>query len=645
VTQRVQQNLGYTAPTLYRLRLENLSKWASKKDMNKWLTKQGILDFSLKKVPDQNEALLSFKSEEERDEALEKLDNKVFMKLRVEAFPAASEKHRRAVDDMHKSGASQRDVALSQAAKKNDDRDPVEQLADTITPLWTKTYDEQLMIKTQCMRKAVLDFSSKMERYLPKRKERLPEPGSQQARCHEQVAWVGKIRQGNRDALLCPMLPIARAPVLEGYRNKVEFAFGWNTKGEKVAGFLLGQYKDGVVTVIEANAARNVSTAAAAIGQRLTTFLRSSTLDIYDRIHRTGTWRMAMVRTQRTGENMVIISINPEGVDRAVLETELTSLRAIFDEAKGTPFEVTTMLLHENALAFNGIAEVPDTILRTLYGPGAVHETLLGLKFRISPLAFFQVTTEGAEVLYGLIRDWCNLDEVANDRSSRPASSSNTLTYKPKAKPATEDNPIVNEPEEITIDYGPPGTVLLDLCCGTGTIGLTMAAAPHVKKVVGVDIIQAAIADALYNVSLNVDTLGEEGVAKMSYYAKPVEEIMMQVIHEHCGPADDVVVVLDPPRVGVHYNVIRHIRACKRIDRVIYAACSAEQSLGNWIDLCRPTSSKFPNEPFRPVRCQPVDLFPHTKKCELVLEFRRAEAPKATEPAEASEVVDPVDES
>jgi tRNA (uracil-5-)-methyltransferase len=93
-----------------------------------------------------------------------------------------------------------------------------------------------------------------------------------------------------------------------------------------------------------------------------------------------------------------------------------------------------------------------------LFGPGYVYEEILGIKFRISASSFFQVNTKAAELLYSKSRDWAS--------------------------------------ENV-----PKNTILLDLCCGTGTIGQVMAS--HFDRVVGIDIVEAAIRDAQENAQRN----------------------------------------------------------------------------------------------------------------------------------------------
>ncbi len=109
----------------------------------------------------------------------------------------------------------------------------------------------------------------------------------------------------------------------------------------------------------------------------------------------------------------------------------------------------------------------------------------------------------------------------------------------------------------------------------------------------------------------------------MTYFASKVEDCLHSIIKNHIGPKDHVIAILDPPRAGVHSSVIKSVRECSRLNHVIFIACSFKSSLQNYVDLCRPTSNKLPGHPFFPIQAIPVDLFPHTEHCELVVELKR----------------------
>lgn len=116
----------------------------------------------------------------------------------------------------------------------------------------------------------------------------------------------------------------------------------------------------------------------------------------------------------------------------------------------------------------------------------------------MSPAAFFQVNTQAAEVLQAEIQRLCGLTDAKD-------------------------------------------TNLLDICCGTGTIGLALA---HVcKKVIGIEMCTAAVDDARANAELN-------GITNTKYYATKVEAVIQEILRS-LPKGEPVVGVLDPPRCGL----------------------------------------------------------------------------------------------
>lgn len=213
-----------------------------------------------------------------------------------------------------------------------------------------------------------------------------------------------------------------------------------------------------------------------------------------------------------------------------------------------------------------------------IYGKEFLEENLGKCTFQISPGAFFQVNTEGAEVLY---------------------------------------NNVVDRIKEVTSD--PKQTLLLDVCCGTGTIGLTCLKGGVVGKLVGVDIAEPAIADAKLNASKN----GYTDKSLAQFIASPAEKILPDIMRD-IPRNTPVVAVVDPARDGLHGTVIRTLRANAKIQRLVYVSCNPIGTLTrDAAMLCGPPTKKYPGIPFKPTLAQPVDMFPLTKHCEMVMTFDR----------------------
>lgn len=97
-------------------------------------------------------------------------------------------------------------------------------------------------------------------------------------------------------------------------------------------------------------------------------------------------------------------------------------------------------------------------------------------------------------------------------------------------------------------------------------------------------------------------------------------------------PQDSLVAIVDPPRPGLHSEVLKALRSCLPLRRIVYVSCHAPSFVTNAVPLCRPTSTSFPGEPFMPTDAYAVDLFPHTPRCELVVLLERRKAAPAAVP-------------
>lgn len=190
---------------------------------------------------------------------------------------------------------------------------------------------------------------------------------------------------------------------------------------------------------------------------------------------------------------------------------------------------------------------------RTIFGSGYITDKLCGLSFRISPLSFYQVNRSQAEKLYTIARDFAELK---------------------------------------------PDETLLDLYCGTGTIGLTMA--DSVKRLYGVEIIPQAIEDAKINAEINNIKNAEFFCGDASLAA---EKLAQQGIKADC-------IIIDPPRKGCDSTLINTISEKFSPPRVIYISCDPAT-------LAR--DLKIFNElGYSAFKVIPVDLFPRTGHVETV---------------------------
>lgn len=209
-----------------------------------------------------------------------------------------------------------------------------------------------------------------------------------------------------------------------------------------------------------------------------------------------------------------------------------------------------------------------DGSLHHLSGLKYVEESLLHLKFRISPQAFFQVNTLGAEILFQAAIELAQCD---------------------------------NE-----------NTSLLDICCGTGTIGLCFA--KYCSEVLGLEMVGDAIKDAKENARIN-------NIDNCDFFVGKAEDIVKAVIHR--ATKRDIIAIVDPPRAGLHQQALLALRRTKKLNKLLYISCDPKAAIKNLVDFARPSSKLYVGEPLVPVKAIPVDMFPHTNHCELIILLER----------------------
>jgi len=387
--------------------------------------------------------------------------------------------------------------------------------------------------------------------------------------------WVKDLRYGN---MPCELLPIIAAPQKLHYRNKNEFSIGCGAENkDNTLGFRLGKYSEGCRIVVEPSKAVIVPEVSLTIAKEFQEYLWKQDLPSHDLRAHTGYWQQLTVRcvTDESGhpETMVIVQMHRQSLTEEQLKEVKSNLVAHFtsDERKA---KVSSIYFSYSSANNNAI-----DVYEHLAGLEYIHQDMVGLKFRISCDSFFQVNVSAAELLYKKVIEW------------------------------VEDEAKVKEISHV-----------LDVCCGTGTIGLSIAKNSPECKVVGVDCCKRAIEDALANQSLNnIDN---------AHFACGTAESILQNLVRQQNCKGNMVAVVDPPRAGLHQSVVNCLREQASINKIIFVSCSPKQAMNNFLNFVRCKSKRRPGGPFRLTRAIPVDLFPQTPHCEMVLEFTRL-PPKA----------------
>ena len=191
---------------------------------------------------------------------------------------------------------------------------------------------------------------------------------------------------------------------------------------------------------------------------------------------------------------------------------------------------------------------------RTIFGRAYIEDELCGLTFKISPGSFYQVNREGAELLYGLARERAALTG---------------------------------------------GEVLIDLYCGTGTIGLSMARGA--QSLVGIEIVAEAVECARENAARN-------GIENATFICNDAGDA--QVILSACGGKRPDVAVIDPPRKGSTEALVKCFAELE-IPRVVYVSCDP--------DTLARDCKWFRENGYEIGEVTPVDMFPRTGHVESVV--------------------------
>lgn len=371
---------------------------------------------------------------------------------------------------------------------------------------------------------------------------------------------------------LCRVEKLKESPILDGYRNKCEFAIGTNPESRRLTvGFKLDP-RSGSSDVGPVDHLKHVPSQMKFVVKQLEIYLRNTPYKHFDYQTGEGSWVSAIVRITQRHETMVILNFVAQSISSVELNGVKNKLRQNFEFGDGAQCNITSLYFSEKSRTGPGS-------LDNLYGSDTISEALFGLEFLISPRAYFCINTHGAEILVETIAELAGLHK---------------------------------------------NMTLLDICCGTGAIGLSLAR--RCGMVLGVDILPEAVDDAKKNSKIN-------RIDNANFLCGPAEDLIPQMIQQ--AVHEEIIAVIDPPRAGIAMKAIRQIRA-SRIKKIIFVSSDPKTTIKNFVDLSRPSSATFFGDPFMPVVVQPVDLFPHTTHYMTLFLFMRVSQPDLLYPHRAN---------
>ena len=338
-----------------------------------------------------------------------------------------------------------------------------------------------------------------------------------------------------------PVLDVLPSPEVDRYRNKVQFPVGRDKDGAPCIGFYAGRTH----RIIPCPDCKLQPGVLNDIGNTLCAFFAAHGIQPYDEERGKGLVRHIFLRRgAHSGQIMVCLVCTRPKLPHS--DALVALLREKFRD-------IATILINVNAKKTNVILGEESV---TLYGPGCIEDTLCGVPVRLGPLSFYQVNTLAAERLYGVAAEYAQLE---------------------------------------------PDDVLLDLYCGMGTIGLSMAG--HCRELIGVEIIPEAIDSA----KANAARMGDAVAAKSRFFCADAGEAAARLAAEGLRPD---VIMLDPPRKGCDETTLSAVVQMSP-RRVVYVSCNPSTAARDaaWLG----------QHGYRAEKVQPVDLFPRTKHVEAVL--------------------------
>lgn len=353
-----------------------------------------------------------------------------------------------------------------------------------------------------------------------------------------------------KSGLNIDVAPLIASPSTVAYRNKAQYPVT-RDKNEK---YNIGFFAPKSHRVTEAASCPLAPSVFFEILEKLRAFFEKNDISTYDENSGNGLLRHIYLRRgEVSGEILLTVVINGKTFPNA---DELVSiLTKRFSEIVG-------ILLNVNTEQTNII--LGDEYI-TLFGRDYIYDTLAGVKLKISAPSFYQVNHDCAELLYAKAREL--------------------------AEPTKED-------------------LLLDLYCGAGSIGLSMAR--DAKEVIGIEIVSAAVECAKHNAEIN-------GIDNASFYtgdAADTERLLQNAEHIRGEKILPDIVILDPPRSGSEEKLLSHI-ASLAPRKIVYISCNPTTLARDMVIL--------KDHGYTANEVTPVDMFPGTGHVESVVCLIRKE--------------------
>ncbi|MDX1364669.1 MAG: 23S rRNA (uracil(1939)-C(5))-methyltransferase RlmD [Arenibacter latericius] len=354
-------------------------------------------------------------------------------------------------------------------------------------------------------------------------------------------------------------MPILGSKKQYFYRNKMEFSFSdsrWLTldeinsgeeiKDKNALGFHIPGMWDKILDIKKCHLQEDPSNA---IRLEIKDFAINNNLSFFNPRNQYGLLRTAMIRTSSTGEIMVMVQFFEDDQEKREL---------LMDHLATTFPEITALLYVVNQKQNDTIY---DQEIICYSGRDHIFEEMEGLQFKITAKSFYQTNSDQAYELYKITREFAGL-------------TGEELVY--------------------------------DLYTGTGTIAQFVAR--NAKKVVGIEAVPEAIADAKANAERN-------NIPNVHFFVGDMKNVFNESFITTHGKPD--LIITDPPRDGMHKDVVQQILNISP-EKVVYVSCNSATQARD-LELMK--------EDYEVAKVQPVDMFPQTHHVENVVLLKKRKNP------------------
>ena len=380
-----------------------------------------------------------------------------------------------------------------------------------------------------------------------------------QQQVKDQLTRIGKVQ-------LPEFRPILGSVKTQEYRNKLDFGCAnkrWLTseqlkdesvvKGLPAIGFHITGAFDKILPIEKCWLMDDLHNQ---IRNAIRDYAIAEGITFFDLRQQTGLLRDVIIRNSNTGEWMVIIQFHYDEPD------DDQKAKALLEHIADKFPQISSLMYLDNQKCNDTIGDQEILVFR---GTDHIFETMEELRFKVGPKSFYQTNTEQAYHLYSVAR------EFAFGSAEESAGTEKPLVY--------------------------------DLYTGTGTIANFVA--KKARRVIGIEYVPEAIEDAKVNSEVN-------HIDNTLFFAGDMKDILNDDFIGEYGRPD--VIITDPPRAGMHPDVVKTIlRAAP--ERIVYVSCNPATQAR---DL------QMMDEAYRVAEVQPVDMFPHTPHVEnVVLLVRR----------------------